>query len=139
MLRDAREARGLSPLEAADRLNWMPSYVGIIERDDYAALRCPAFARGYLKAYAKLVGLDEAPLLAAFDAAGDARSPELPAAPRRRPAPSAAVPRLAIGLCLCALVLVALGLWWWRSEALVPAPLIPAAQSPTDNANTGEV
>lgn len=138
MLRDAREALGLSPREAADRLNWMPSYVGIIERDNYTALRSPAFARGYLKAYARLVEIDEAPLLAAFDALRDADPTGRQAPPRRPPKPSGGVSRLAIGLCLCALVLVVLGLWW-HSEAAVPAPATPAAQSSLDNATTGEV
>ena len=50
LLKAAREKEGMSQREAADRLNLMPDYVGIIERDDYQALRSPPFARGYVKA-----------------------------------------------------------------------------------------
>ena len=57
LLRAAREAQGMTEREAADRLNLMPDYVGILERDDYQALRSPPFARGYVKAYGRLLGL----------------------------------------------------------------------------------
>ena len=67
MLRREREAQGMSEREAADRLNWMPDYVAVIENDRYEKLRNPAFARGYVKAYARLVGLNEEKLLAVFD------------------------------------------------------------------------
>ncbi len=50
-----------------DLLNLMPGYVAILERDDYQALRSPAFARGYVRAYGQLMELDEAELLRAFD------------------------------------------------------------------------
>jgi len=45
LLRTAREAQKLSQREVADRLHLMPGYPAIIERDDYQALRHPAFAR----------------------------------------------------------------------------------------------
>ena len=66
-LKAAREELGMSTREAADRLNWMPDYVAVIESDNYEKLRNPAFARGYIKAYTRMVGLDETTQLAAFD------------------------------------------------------------------------
>ena len=75
LLRTAREAQELSEREAADRLNLMPDYVAILERDDYDALRAPAFARGYVKAYGKLLGLNEEELLAAIRAQPDEDGP----------------------------------------------------------------
>ena len=54
LLKAARERQGYSEREAADRLNLMPDYVGIIERDEYQALRSPSFARGYVRAYCRL-------------------------------------------------------------------------------------
>jgi cytoskeletal protein RodZ len=66
-LKAAREELGMSTREAADRLNWMPDYVAVIESDNYEKLRNPAFARGYIKAYTRMVGLDENAQLAAFD------------------------------------------------------------------------
>ena len=68
MLKAAREQQGVSQREAADLLNWMPDYVEIVERDEYTALRRPSFARGYVKAFGRLVALDESILMDAFDA-----------------------------------------------------------------------
>jgi len=68
LLKAAREDLDISPREAADRLNWMPGYVAIVENDDYAALRRPSFSRGYVKAFGRLVELDEGKLMDAFDA-----------------------------------------------------------------------
>ena len=67
LLKAGREEQGMSQREAADRLNWMPGYVSVIEGDNYEKLRNPAFARGYVKAYARLVGLNTDELVASFD------------------------------------------------------------------------
>jgi len=67
LLKTERLAQGIGEREAADRLNWMPGYVAVIESDSYEKLRNPAFARGYVKAYARLLGLDQDALLQAFD------------------------------------------------------------------------
>ena len=67
LLRRARLAAGFSEREVEDQLNLMPGYVAILERDDYQSLRSPAFARGYVRAYAQLMKLDEAEVLGAFD------------------------------------------------------------------------
>ena len=67
MLKAARESRDITQREAADSLNWMPGYVAIMERDDYAALRRPSFARGYVKAFGRLVELEEKTLMSAFE------------------------------------------------------------------------
>ena len=67
MLKAERLAQDMPEREAADRLNWMPDYVAVIESDNYDKLRSPAFARGYVKAYTRLLGLDQDVLIAAFD------------------------------------------------------------------------
>ena len=55
LLRNARLLTPLSVREVEDLLNLMPGYVGILERDDYQALRSPAFSRGYVRAYGQLM------------------------------------------------------------------------------------
>ena len=67
LLRTAREKQGMTEREAADRLNLMHNYVGILERDDYTSLRSPPFARGYVKAYGRMLGLHEETLMSVFD------------------------------------------------------------------------
>lgn len=115
MLQAARQARGMTPQEVAQQLNWLREYVTFIERDDFTSLRRPAFARGYVRAYGRLLQLDEAMLLAAFDAV---RPPASPPRVRRRPQQLQKT-GLGIALGLAVLVLLVFGLWWFQSSLTV--------------------
>lgn len=112
----------MSEREAADRLNFMPNYVAILERDDYPALRSPPFARGYVKAYGRLLGLDEQHLMSVFDAVHVAELPPLEKRVDTRPLP---LQRTGLGVFigLGVLVLLVGALWWWeegRGEQSLP-------------------
>jgi len=111
LLRAARERQGMTAREAADRLNFMPNYVTILERDDYQALRSPSFARGYVKAYGRLLGLEEQHLLAVFDQ----MATEEPAQPQKRTQPLQ-LQRTGLGVVigLGVLLLLVAALWWWQ-------------------------
>lgn len=63
-LREARESLGLSVEDVAARLKVPVRYVHAMEQGDMAGLPEPTFVRGYVKAYAKVVGLDAEPLVA---------------------------------------------------------------------------
>jgi cytoskeleton protein RodZ len=66
MLRRARESRGLTSQQAAEQLNLDVSGVEALERDDFAALGAPVFAKGHLRRYGAMLGLVEDELLAAY-------------------------------------------------------------------------
>lgn len=66
VLREARERMGLSVDEVVNRIKLAPRQVEALEADDYAQLPEPAFVRGFVRSYARLVQLDPAPLLAAL-------------------------------------------------------------------------
>ena len=143
LLKKAREAHELSLREVADRLHLMPGYPAIIERDEFRALRHPAFARGYVKAYGKLLGVDEKRLLDAFDRLqAEAADPE----PRKIRTPALQQNTgvaVVVGLLLLALLVVAI--WWWRvvPEANVQAVEFPPAETSSagqdrDFSKTGE-
>jgi cytoskeleton protein RodZ len=88
LLRTARESRGLSIEEAADRLRLNEALVLAMEEDRFGLLGAPVFARGHLRNYAALVGAREREVMEAFDV-GDVPEPTfLPAldrAPVARP------------------------------------------------------
>lgn len=129
MLRSARQARELSTREVEDQLNLMPGYVDILEHDDYQALRAPAFARGYVRAYGLLMDLDEAELLEAFDeqrAQRDEQKKRVETRPLQLQRTGAGV---IVGLVI--LMMLFAGLWWWQERteltrqqpgAATPAP-----------------
>ena len=76
-LRRAREARGESVHEVAFALKLSPRQVDALERDDFDALPGMAFLRGFMRNYARHVGLDAAPLLDAVQRMAGQGSPDL--------------------------------------------------------------
>ena len=117
LLKAARESLDISPREAADRLNWMPGYVAIVERDDYASLRRPSFARGYVKAFGRLVEVDERKLMAAFDAL-DNRSVTDSIADEKKPRTPLQLQKTGLGVVvgLGSLLILIVALWWWQGS-----------------------
>lgn len=77
-LRAEREALGVTVREVADTLNLSMQVVQALESDDYKRLPGAVFARGYIRAYARLLDLDPEPLLALYPGqtnGGDASHP----------------------------------------------------------------
>lgn len=66
----AREAMGLSVEQIADQLKLASRQVLAIERGDFDALPNRAVTRGFIRAYAKAVRLDPAPLVAMVEVEG---------------------------------------------------------------------
>jgi cytoskeleton protein RodZ len=66
-LRAAREKRGWSVAEVATQLNLPALRLAQLEAGEFDKMPGYTFARGYVRAYAKLLGLDQAPLVADFD------------------------------------------------------------------------
>lgn len=67
LLRCAREERGLQLSEVARQLNLTSQVVSQLEAGDFSRLPGHTFARGYIRAYAKFLEIDQAPLVEAFD------------------------------------------------------------------------
>lgn len=95
-LRSAREARGLGVADVARQLRLEPRVIEALERDEQAALPAITFVKGYVRSYARLVGLDEAPLLAALPASTETPSQQLRRAPPLRARTPGALPLGAI-------------------------------------------
>ncbi len=66
-LRKARESRGLSRKDIAERLHLSEQVIDAIERDDQDHLPAPTFVRGYLRSYAPLVALDADSVIADYN------------------------------------------------------------------------
>jgi cytoskeleton protein RodZ len=66
-LKREREASGLSEQQAAESLNLDPTVITVLEANDFAALGAPVFAKGHLRRYAALLGLDEDEIVGAYE------------------------------------------------------------------------
>jgi cytoskeleton protein RodZ len=63
----ARQQKGFSQEYVASKLHLRVRVIQLLEADDYNRLPQPVFIKGYLRAYAKLVGIDYIPLLEKFN------------------------------------------------------------------------
>jgi len=120
-LRGARVARGLSIEEVAHALKLAPRQIEAIEADAFDQLRGLTFARGFVRNYARHLGLDAEPLVGAIVADTDPRQVELaPVSNARGEMPvarSSMGTLLPAGITLAVLVAVALAGWhfgWYR-------------------------
>lgn len=66
-LREARLNQGLSTEQVAERLNLRRAVIENLESDHFDTGVSPTFTKGYVKQYAKLMGLELEPLLKQFD------------------------------------------------------------------------
>jgi hypothetical protein len=79
-LAKARSEAGLTVDHVSERTRIRATIVRAIERDDYAACGGDYYARGHIRAIARVVGTDPAPLIAEYDTAH--APPVPPAEPR---------------------------------------------------------
>ena len=66
----AREAKGLTLEEAAARTRILPQYLKAVEDNNYAKLPDEVFAKGFVRSYARILGLDETTVIRQFDESG---------------------------------------------------------------------
>lgn len=68
LLRRERETQGLTREDVAAALNLRQSVVAGIEEDNYEQVPIAAYRRGYLRAYARLLGMNDNDVLEAYSA-----------------------------------------------------------------------
>lgn len=82
--RNARESQGLTLSDVAERIHIRSVYLAAIEAEDWSAIGPPVYIRGFLRTYARCLGLDADAAVARFGA--DARvGPAGPAVVHRKP------------------------------------------------------
>ncbi|QQR73547.1 MAG: helix-turn-helix domain-containing protein [Holophagales bacterium] len=127
-LRRQREARGVSLREIADSTRISLRYLEALETDRFDALPAPVFAKGFLREYARVVGLDPDEVVNLFlVAARSGQAPEdevPPAAARTRRVGNPWGYGLLLGLAMVLLLAIAVALSFWaerRSRGAAPA------------------
>lgn len=141
LLSNERVKRGLSLQEVADRLKLSRKQLEAIENDEYDKLPGPAFARGFVRNYAKLLGLDATLLNASLDAhlpmpavnapaAASAGAEPAAAAARAEPAKSAVNPGWLKGVLALLALLLAAGIGYRLLTQGAAAPATPPLATP---------
>src|SRR5579871_3847189 len=142
--RAAREARGMSVPDVAEQIRIRSLYLAAIEDENWNTIGAPVYVRGFLRTYARFLGLDPEEAVAAFNRTqplpqtSPARDPE-----PRRAAPSWAGAALLWGAGTVAVLLIAFvvftELTMPRRSGLPPvavASAAPVAASPTVSATS---
>jgi cytoskeleton protein RodZ len=88
--RAAREARGISLSDVAEQIRIRSVYLAAIEDEKWSAVGAPVYVRGFLRTYARFLGLDPEEAVAAFNRAQPAPPPSN--APAEEPERRASTP-----------------------------------------------
>ena len=65
--RVAREARGLSLSDVAEHLHIRSTYLQAIEEEDWAVIGAPVYIRGFIRTYARFLGIDPEHAIESFN------------------------------------------------------------------------
>lgn len=128
-LRARRESYGLSLADVSEITNIKTRYLSAIEALDEAALPAIGYTIGYVRSYAKALGMDGAMAVKDYKAATALTQMKLRDAPHVILRRQLRLPRGSISALTVASVALGIGLWYGtQSEAIAtPAPLVDIA------------
>ncbi len=136
-LRRGREARGLTILQAAEKLHVDARILESLEAEDFAALGAAVYARGHLRRYGELLGADAAELQSLYSAAAQSPGPDLTRIPHR--APDGRSSRLVVLALLVLLGFAIAGVLWWVLALPAAKPQPVSAGQPTGAASAAQL
>lgn len=84
-LRAGREKKGLTVLQAAEKLHVDPKVLESLETEDFGALGAPVYVKGHLRHYAEIVGEPAADLVALYTNSIQTVQPDLTRIPKAEP------------------------------------------------------
>ena len=118
ILKQKREQLGLSQKQISDRLRLRISIIEQIENNQFEPDQVATFTRGYLRSYAKVVGIDESVVLAALDE-------RLGSQPQAQPMRSFSKKTnrekhdsriMALTWGIVAIIVAISSVWWWQNQ-----------------------
>lgn len=142
-LREAREKSDLTAADVANALKLSERMILALEAERYEDLPPRPYVRGYVRRYARVVGLNGAALTAGFDAADETEAtPPIVPTPRRSSLAEFAGQRwgLLYGSIVSVFIVVIAGaLWWaWSGENAKQAMAEVAATEVNEQASNTE-
>ncbi|MEN2394574.1 RodZ family helix-turn-helix domain-containing protein [Pseudomonas halotolerans] len=122
-LRQARESHGWSLAEVALKLNLTVTSLGNLEAGAFDKLPGHTFARGYIRAYAKLLGMDQTELVQQFDqyTGSDAQGSSVHSLGRIEEPVRVSHTILRIVSLLLLIAVIGGGFLWWQDQAALRA------------------
>lgn len=120
----AREAKGVSQKNIAEELNLPVRYIQWIEEGAFEKLPSLVFAKGYIRSYAKALGLESEPLVSMFDQiyGVEKRVQPIQSVSKVEQQVKLSDPVMRWSGWLFLLLLVAAVVWWWQTQFSLPTP-----------------
>jgi cytoskeleton protein RodZ len=130
-LAEARREQQITVLEVAKELHLDEPKVRALERNDFEMLGAPVFAKGHLRKYAQLVGVDEDDVFTDYYTMTRAEAmPPIIARSRMTRQGKSPGPWVAV----IAVIVVAAAAYWWLAMRETPAPVAPSQSDQTQPA-----
>lgn len=127
-LRAAREKKGLTILQAAEKVHLDPRILESLEAEDFAALGAAVYVKGHMRHYAELVGEQPAELQALY-ASSTHPAPTQPDLTRiSRALPESDASKFAGPAMMALVALAAIGTLWWLFNTPSEKPQLTAVQ-----------
>lgn len=117
-LKHLREQKNFSVQDIASRLNLETRIIDAIENNDYEILSAATYVRGYLRSYAKILGVDPETIISSYNH-GAPEPPEIIPEVKRTTQTSSSDKPVKAFTYLVTLVLVILLVAWWQSNFIV--------------------
>lgn len=114
-LQRAREAAGYSIADVAERMRLSRRHIENLEAERFDLFPVSVFLRGYLISYARLVRVDAAPLLEAYDRRGFG-PPQLHSQDTARTTTRGSELTVTVTTLIVIAILIVLSALWWRDQ-----------------------
>ena len=141
-LRRAREAANMSVDKVATALLLNAQIIEAIETDSFEHLPAPTFVRGYLRGYARVLGLPAGPVLEMYNRRGFEPPPLAPDVVESHQAHTSDAPVRLVTYAVAAVLAVLVGLWWNSQEDGefgIGADLFDWLSDPAEDMSPGDV
>jgi cytoskeleton protein RodZ len=139
-LQAARIKQGLSIEDVASRMHLSLGILQSIEENNFDSLTAPIFVKGYLRAYARLVSLDENEMIQLYIDFYSNEDPPINTTTQMVPEISAQDARVKWMTYLVIIILIALlSAWWWNKTQNISEIVSLDADQSIDSLTTGQV
>jgi cytoskeleton protein RodZ len=129
-LQAARIKQGLSLDDVASRMHLSASILKAIEDNDFEEITAPIFVKGYLRAYARIVSLDENDMIDQYIDFYSEEDPPISSISNMASELSVTDPRIKWTTVIVVLTIgVSLSAWWWNQQQNDEAPISLDAQT----------
>ncbi|HIF6136726.1 cytoskeleton protein RodZ [Vibrio parahaemolyticus] len=144
LLKNKRESLGMTQKQVADRLRLRVSVIEDIENNRFESQQVATFTRGYLRSYAKFVGLDEKVVLVALEQTADVKPKEQEIEMQsfsRKTKHEKHNSRIMLLTWVIAIVIIGISAaWWWQNQQENSlAQVVAEANVETSQPSTDEI